>query len=219
MVDSELGEIPVGWNIVNLNSVCDITSSKRIYHKEYVEVGIPFYRSKEIILLSKNQQVDDPLYISEERYEEISSKFGAPIKGDLLMTSVGTLGVPYIIKSPKKFYFKDGNLMWFKSFEKGFSNIYLYYWIKSPMGQHRLDEISIGSTQRALTIDAMKRMKFVLPLNENDNEVLRKFSSVTKSIFAQINVLNEENKNLGRLRDSLLPKLMSGKIRVPLEGK
>lgn len=211
MVDSELGEIPAGWIIKDFDSLCNITSSKRIFHREYVEDGIPFYRSKEIILLSKNQQIKDPLFISKNKYEEISKKFGVPNDGDLLMTSVGTLGIPYIVKSKEKFYFKDGNLMWFNSF-KGMNNAYLYYWISSPYGQQILDSISIGSTQKALTIDSLKKVKVPLPLS-NDN-LLKKFDDLTKIILCQIEVFNRQNHILTDIRDSILPKLMSGKIRV-----
>jgi type I restriction enzyme S subunit len=110
MVRSELGEIPAGWRVGELGDVADVKSSKRIFLSEYVEFGIPFYRSKEIIELSSGQEITTPLYISEERFREIESKFGAPEVGEILVTSVGTIGVTYIVSSRDKFYFKDGNL-------------------------------------------------------------------------------------------------------------
>src|SRR5699024_9632475 len=95
---------------VKLGELCDISSSRRIFAKEYVDEGIPFYRSKEIILKHNKKEITDPLFISYDRYEEIKEKYGAPKDGDILLTSVGTLGVPYIVNSKEKFYFKDGNL-------------------------------------------------------------------------------------------------------------
>ena len=41
-------EIPEGWEVVEIFSICSIGSSKRIYESEYVDNGIPFYRGKEI---------------------------------------------------------------------------------------------------------------------------------------------------------------------------
>ncbi len=215
MVDSELGKIPEGWKLEELGSLCHISSSKRIYLKEYVDKGIPFYRSKEIILLSKNYEVNDPLFISKNRYKELLSRFGAPKEGDLLMTSVGTLGIPYIVKPIDKFYFKDGNLMWFKSFKNKLSRFYLYYWIISPMGKQKLDSIAIGSTQKALTIDSLKKVNIPLPIH--DNKLVSRFNEIINPIFNEIYILNEETKNLRQIRDSLIPKLMSGKINLNIQ--
>jgi type I restriction enzyme S subunit len=88
-VESELGMIPEGWEVANLGDVVDIGSSKRIFLNEYVSSGIPFYRGKEIIELSKNNSINTELFIENEKFEEIKVKFGAPKEGDILLTSVG----------------------------------------------------------------------------------------------------------------------------------
>ena len=98
-----------------LGDLVGISSSKRIYAKEYLDYGIPFYRSKEIIEKHKGNEISTELYISEERYNELRERFGVPNEGDILLTSVGTLGVPYLVRD-EEFYFKDGNLTWFKCF-------------------------------------------------------------------------------------------------------
>ena len=87
-----------------LGDLCTVSSSKRIYAHEYVEDGIPFYRSKEVIQKHNGEEINTELFISEERYIEIKEKFGAPCSGDMLMTSVGTLGVPYIVRPAEEFY-------------------------------------------------------------------------------------------------------------------
>ena len=48
---------PKGWEVKELDDVCEITSSKRVYKSDYVSEGIPFYKIKEIILKSKNNLV------------------------------------------------------------------------------------------------------------------------------------------------------------------
>ena len=104
------------WEKVKLGDCCEITSSKRIFYSEYAAFGIPFYRSKEIIERSQGKSISEPLYITNQRYDEIKCKFGTPVAGDMLLTSVGTIGIPYIVKATDKFYFKDGNLTWFRRF-------------------------------------------------------------------------------------------------------
>jgi type I restriction enzyme S subunit len=92
------------WPQVHLEDVCDITSSKRIFANEYRATGVPFYRGKEIIEKQKMQSISTELFIEIEKFNEIQQKYGCPIKGDMLLTSVGTLGAPYIVKD-EKFYF------------------------------------------------------------------------------------------------------------------
>lgn len=147
----------------SLGEVCEIGSSKRIYASEYKKSGVPFYRGREIIERQKGKlQLSAELFISEEKYNDIISKFGAPKTGDLLLTSVGTLGIPYVVRSTDKFYFKDGNLTWFKNF-KGLLGDYLYYWLLSPYGKAELKKATIGSSQSAFTIVLLKRLKIQVP--------------------------------------------------------
>ena len=142
----------MSWEKKQLDECCEITSSKRIFYSEYTDFGIPFYRSKEIIESSQGQTISEPLYITEEKYNEIKTKFGVPKAGDMLLTSVGTIGIPYIVKDTDCFYFKDGNLTWFKNFNDFLESKFLYYWIKSAEGFGVLNNTTIGSSQKALTI-------------------------------------------------------------------
>jgi len=70
--------MPKGWKKVKLGEVVEIGSSKRIFYKEYVDRGIPFYRSKEIIEKHNKQEISTALFITEEKYNEINNKFSVP---------------------------------------------------------------------------------------------------------------------------------------------
>jgi len=143
--------------------LCEITSSKRIFAADYVSEGVPFYRGKEITEKYKgNLGVSTELFISEKKFCEIERKFGAPSSGDLLLTSVGTLGSPYVVKSGKRFYFKDRNLTWFRHF-KELDSRFLYYWLVAPQGKAELQKCTIGSSQSAFTIVLLKGMEIELP--------------------------------------------------------
>src|SRR5690554_4235839 len=151
------------WPSVRLGELTDITSSKRIKRADYVTSGVPFFRSKEVIERSKGNDISTELFISEEQFSVIRDKFGAPEAGDILLTSVGTLGVPYQVRSTDRFYFKDGNFTWLRKFKESVLPEYVLYWLRSPVAQRKLDEVSIGSTQRALTIVALKSVEIPLP--------------------------------------------------------
>ena len=210
MVGSELGNIPKGWSIGALGKVANVTSSKRIFLSEYINEGVPFYRSKEIIELRSGKSVSTELFIPVERFNEIKKKFGVPVENDILMTSVGTIGIPYLVKKDDNFYFKDGNLTWIRNFKKGFNGVFIFYWLLSKSVQHQIKSNTIGSTQKALTIDALKNLDFLVPLPQ----ILKKFFVVLDSLNKKIEKNTYQIKTLTRIRDTLLPKLMSGKIRV-----
>lgn len=175
----------------NLGSLLEITSSKRIYLSEYKDCGIPFFRSKEIIEASKGKDISSELYISNERYEEVKNKFGVPQIGDILLTSIGTIGIPFIVNDNTPFYFKDGNLTWFRNYN-GIDPSFLYYWIVSPKGQSRIESSSIGSSQSALTIDSIKKLQIDLP----DLSIQKKIASILSAYDEKIENNNKINKNL-----------------------
>ena len=157
------------WKTYRIGELCKISSSKRIFAKEYKDSGIPFYRGKEIIEKQKGNKISTELYISQERYDEIKAKHGVPQKGDMLLTSVGTLGIPYIVQD-EVFYFKDGNLTWFYDFEE-LDSRYLYYWFLSPIGKMNIDSKAIGSTQKALTIETLSKFEISLPSLEEQRRI------------------------------------------------
>lgn len=160
------------FEIKRIRDFCDVSSSKCIYAEQYVEEGIPFYRSKEIIEKNDNKEISEPLFISQEVYENIKRKFGVPKAGDLLLTSVGTLGIPYLVKD-EIFYFKDGNLTWFKNFRDHFNSGYLYYWFSSKFGHDDLVSRAIGSSQGAITIDMLKKHKILVPSYQNQDRIVQ----------------------------------------------
>lgn len=212
MIESELGMIPKGWEVKELRDICEIGSSKRVFMKEYVDSGIPFYRGKEIIQKSSGNIISTELFISQERYNEIKEKFGVPIKNDILLTSVGTLGIAYLVGN-EKFYFKDGNLTWFKNFIQDSYRYYIYQFLVSSEGKREIDSITIGSTQKALTINSLSNIRIITP----NRVLLNRFETLIVPIIDSIRRNTIEKNVISNLRDTLLPKLMSGEIRVPID--
>lgn len=178
------------WKSVKLGDVCNISSSKRIFAKEYQTSGIPFYRGKEIIEKHNGNKVSTELYITHERYEEIKNKFDVPRKGDILLSSVGTLGVPWLVDE-EEFYFKDGNLTWLRVGTELLPE-YLYLWLNSREAQNQIDMMCIGSTQKALTIDTLKKFDIQIP----DIGRQRKIIDIMYSVINKIDTNREINKNL-----------------------
>ncbi len=207
------GKVSEDWKVIKISKLLEITSSKRIFYSEYVTSGIPFYRSKEIIELSTKPKISTELFITEERYHDIKVKFEVPKKGDILLTAVGTLGVPFQIRDNHKFYFKDGNLIWFKNFDKTISSDYVYNWLKLKSTQDKLNTISIGSTQKALTITSLKELEIPFITSPQKRNLFYEF---LKSNLDKVNHNQAQIQTLTQTRDELLPKLMSSEIRVKM---
>lgn len=188
---SEIKNIPIGWMKTTLGEVADIGSSKRIFFSDYVSEGVPFYRSKEIIEKQKGNNISLDLFITEERFQEIDNQFGSPKKNDLLLTSVGTLGIPYLVKKDERFYFKDGNLTWFKNYKK-IEPLFLYNWLLSSIGIESLKNITIGSTQSALTIGGLRTIPILLPTLPEQKLI----ASILTVFDNKIELLQAQNKTL-----------------------
>jgi type I restriction enzyme S subunit len=191
------------WKEYLLSDVADVTSSKRIFYSDYVEAGVPFWRSKEIIEKFNRKPVTTELFIPEDKYEEIRTKYGVPNPGDILLTSVGTLGIPYLVKPGDRFYFKDGNLTWIRKIDKErLLPEYLYLWLCSNIGQSALSEIAIGSTQEALTIVGLKGLILLLPPLPEQKAI----AEVLSSLDDKIDLLHRQNKTLEEMAMTLFRK-------------
>lgn len=151
------------WTQSTIGEHCTVTSSKRFHLSERSDKGVPFYCSKEIIQKCKGEEVTECDYIRDELYAEVAEKFGVPQENDLLVTTRGTIGIPYLYRDTDRFYFADGNLTWMKDFKKPLLPQYLYYWFLTHEGQGKFDAIAKGTAQKAVPITEIKTLKILLP--------------------------------------------------------
>ena len=145
------------WHLLELGAITSVGSSRRIFENEYVPEGVPFYRTKEIVELSKGQSITTELYISKKRYDEIKNKYGVPQVGDLLISAVGTLGVIWIVDGRHEFYYKDGNLIKVDASDK-FDSIFMKALLENVIDEYR-KRIASGTAYAALTISGLEKMK------------------------------------------------------------
>lgn len=201
--NEELGkEIPEGWVTQQLSDFCEIGSSKRIYESEYQKSGIPFYRGKEVTLKKAGEPITDPIYISKNRYSELVEKYGKVEQGDILMTAVGTIGSTYMVDD-EEFYFKDGNVIWFKNFScKGY-NYFVYDFMQSESFESLISEITIGSTQNAITIATLGVQHCIVP----KEEVLNLYLRLVIVLHESIKIKNKQILELFEMKDLLLSKM------------
>lgn len=188
-------------NNMQFDEICTLSSSKRVFANDYAACGVRFYRGKEITLKQSGQPITEPLFIETSHFEDIKNKYGVPLKGDILITAVGTIGNSYLVQD-EEFYFKDGNIIWLKNFSHGL-NYYVYDFMQTSIFKQLLEGICIGSTQTALTIAALSKLLIKIP----DTYTLETYVNRSCSIHNQIEYNNKELIYLYSLNNILLSKL------------
>lgn len=203
MVDSELGEIPQGWQVSNLGesgtfknginylrdeigdtdffiaNVRDIANNKLLLKDSLDKIKINLSKAKEYLLQEK-----DILIARSASPGEISL-----VLGDLEKVIYSGFSIRYRLNNP---------------------NNYLYIFHIMQGLKRNLQNYSIGTTLQSVNQETLKNMKFILP----SDETLKEFNKISRHILDK--TLNNllQNRELSQIRDSLLPKLMSGKIRI-----
>jgi len=196
---------------LKLKDISEVTSSKRVMVSDYVDDGIPFYRSTEIIKKSKNIPLTNLLYISTEKFNFFKDRFGAPENGDILITAVGTIGDVYMVQN-EVFYFKDGNTIWVRKIKDSVLPEYLRMILGSNFYREKLNNIAGGSSQKALTIQKLENVEVPVPSISEQKKLIEVISSVEN----KTKVYTQTKNNLNQLKKGLVRDLLSGNKRVKI---
>lgn len=174
----------LAWPVEKLKEVSKIGSSKRVFQKDYVKSGIPFYRSKEIVNLSNGQPIKTELYIDSIYYEKLKSKYGVPEKGDLLVTAVGTIGNIWIVDGARPFYFKDGNILSIKMLNQ-FSPVFMRDLLEILIANYK-ESMPVGTAYAALTIEKLSEFQIINPPLELQDEYAEFLGVIDKSKYCYL---------------------------------
>ncbi|MEO9484695.1 MAG: restriction endonuclease subunit S [Ekhidna sp.] len=217
MIASELGEIPEGWKVYHLSEFVQI-------HNGYSYKGDELQESNEALVTLKNFdrtggfRYDGFKELVSDRYKEKHLVY----PGDLIVAHTDltqdaeVLGNPaLILENPK--YEKliiSMDLVKVESKEPLISTEFLYYLMKDRNFKSHCVGYSNGTTVLHLSKSAIPEYEIALP---SDLALAQKLGIVTKSTISKIANNTKEMNTLINLRDTLLPKLMGGEIRVKME--
>jgi type I restriction enzyme S subunit len=218
--NEELGkEIPKGWEVGKIedvaaeekNAIVDGPFGTQMKIAEYQDSGIPiiemeFLEGYPFYKPFKN-------FISEEKFQEV--KRSSVKEGDIIISKTGTLGLLGIMTDIYNKAVLVSRLAKISVNENKIGRYYLFLLLKKLSQEKYWDRISSGSTMPIINLTHIKLRKIIIP----DKYILSKFEILMKSIYIGIHNDLKEIQTLSQIRDALLPKLMSGKIRVPLEEK
>jgi type I restriction enzyme S subunit len=185
LVDSEIGEIPKGWETSNLGASFSIQYGKNLPTKNLIKDGYPVFDGNGVIG-----------FHSKYLYEDV-------------MTLIACRGAASgkVARTLPKSFVTNNSLVVDHSDSKVTSQRYIEFFLENGNPENYVT----GSAQPQLTIDNIKNFPFMTPAVS----VLDAFQDVADTIAKRQVVLGEESKTLSELRDTLLPKLISGELQIP----
>ena len=199
------------WEQRKLGDMMNVTSVKRIHQSDWTDSGVRFLRARDIVAAAKNEEPDDYLYISKEKYEEYSALSGKVSVSDLLVTGVGTIGVPYLVRNLEPLYFKDGNIIWFQNSDK-IDGKFLFYSFLAEQIQGFINESAGIGTVGTYTIESGKKTPISLPNQIEQAKVGEFFQQLDDLITLHQRKLEEMKKQ----KKALMQLLLTGIVRVDI---
>ena len=185
LVDSEIGEIPKGWGVNPLGSVFLIQYGKNLPTKNLIEDGYPVFGGNGVIGFHSK-------YIYEEVMTLIACRGAAS----------GKVG-----RSLPKSFVTNNSLVINHEGAELTSQRFIEFTLESGDPENYVT----GSAQPQLTIDNIKNFPFITP----PSEIVNSFQGIVNPLADRQLLLDSENQVLSELRDTLLPKLISGELRIP----
>ena len=207
-VDSELGMIPEGWKVVTLDDLTSKFGTGLNPRKNFVlghgnnyYVTIKNMGDNRIYLNDRCDKVDDEALAKINKRSKLQ-------KGDLLFSGIGTIGrVAMVVEDPLNWNTSESvfNMHPIDSV----SSEFIYLLLLSDIFQQYVRQNAQGGVQQGIRMASLKAFQLAIP------DDLKFFDNLVKPIIAKVKSNDRENDRLSLLRDTLLPRLMSGELEVP----
>lgn len=201
-----LEEAEESWEVKKVSEIIEVRDGTHDSPKQK-ETGKHLITSKH--LKPTGIDFESAYKISEEDFIEVNKRSKVD-KGDILFSMIGTLGLIHFVTEEPNYAIKNIGL--FKSSQKPEFAKFLYLLIKSPLGEKFIHENATGSTQEYITLGSLRNFEFNYPGEHR----IKQFDLEVEPIFQKIKSNTQQIHTLKHLRDTLLPKLMSGEVRVKI---
>jgi len=204
--NEQLGWIPKGWEGKSFKEVIDKYIDNRGKTPPLVNNGIPLIEVKHI-----PESSNFPSFKSEKQFslETYNTWFRDHVeKRDILISTVGTIGRTAYVKDTK--FGIAQNILGLR-FGKHVNPEYMFYYIKSHRFQYDMDARLITTVQASIKRKDLDTITILVP----DGQIQNRFSEIINSILTQQFSKKLESEQLTKLRDTLLPKLISGELQIP----
>lgn len=210
--DSRLGEIPKGWQVETLGDVVDALVSGGRPKGGAAKEGVPSVGAENIIGLGK-YDFSKEKYVPLEFFKELQRKGSAVQPGDILLYKDGA-------QVGRKTYFDCGfphaecavneHVLIVRARSQGYQR-YLYFWLDQDWMTQEIISLNSNSAQPGINQQGVR----TLPLLKAPDAVVEAYDQIVEPLTDRLFAACHESRTLAALRDTLLPKLISGELRVP----
>ena len=201
------------WKKTKIGKLTKTFSASRVHREEWQTEGVPFWRSSDVMAFHQHKEnAMGKAVITNELYEELSAKSGKMMKGDILITGGGSIGVPYLIPNNEPLYVKDADLLCIQKSDSHYPKfLYQFFW--SPSFRNYLSVISHKGTIAHYTITQINETPIMMPCLEEQQKIAD-FLSAVDEVIAQSEA---EVQNLEQQKKAAMQKIFSQEVRFKRE--
>ncbi|MCX5698647.1 MAG: restriction endonuclease subunit S [Candidatus Omnitrophica bacterium] len=203
MTNSEVGEIPKGWEVKPIDEIAGFLNGLALqnYPPESEDEYLPVIKIREL-----RQGITDS---SDKASTKISKEYIIN-DGDVLFSWSGSLELVIWTRGKGAL-----NQHLFKVTSEKYPKWFYYYWVMHHLPEYRQIAEGKATTMGHIQRHHLKNSFALVP----NYDALSKMDKALNPVFEKLIFANVESEKLSQIRDSLLPRLMLGKIRVPIEAR
>ena len=203
-IESSLGSIPAGWKVGQLSEICEIVGGgtpSKSHPEYYCKRGIAWITPKDLSVSKSKFSSRGSEDITSDGYKNSSAKLMP--RGTVLFSSRAPIG--YISIATNEICTNQG----FKSAVPGIAGTgYLYYFLQA--NTDKIESKASGSTFKEASGSLMKALEVIIPADG----IFNQFEAELAPILNKQENIASEIQTLTTLRDTILPKLMSGELKI-----
>jgi type I restriction enzyme S subunit len=207
MIDSELGEIPKGWNVQRFKDIVSKYIDNRGKTPPVVKDGIPLVEVKHMVDLGIYPTLKTDKFLSKEVYDTFLRTH--LLEDDILMSTVGTIGRLNIVPNFEVFAIAQ-NVLGVRFRKDLISQFFMFCLMRTKGFNDEIKSRLIETVQSSIKRSDLEKIPVIIP----KRFLIESFDKIIKDTFDRIKNSALETEELIKLRDALLPKLISGELEV-----
>ncbi|WP_410678178.1 restriction endonuclease subunit S [Avibacterium paragallinarum] len=207
-VETEMGKVPKGWKVKPLPEIFDFLEGPGIRNWQYTEnedgikfINIRCINNDDLSLNTANKITKEEAFGKYKHFQLAEN--------DIVISTSGTLGKTAIVRQEHLPLCLNTSVIRFRTIENISTFPFLYGFVKTQL-QIELDARASGSVQRNFGPTHLKQISLLVP----NFELLKAHQSIVQPLFEKRKNNLSQNDNLSKTRDELLPRLLSGEIKL-----
>lgn len=198
--------LPKGWKYVTIKDICSVTDGvhntiQDTPQSKYYLLSCKNIKDGKLVIGDNERTIDEDTFIKLRKRTQLA-------KGDILISSVGTIGETILLNEDPAYFEFQRSVAMIKPDKRYVNSNFMYEMLKSM--RKELVNAAHGVAQQCLFIGDINKMRILLPAM---NTIVT-FEEKVQPIYDKILSLSKQSAILSRQRDLLLPRLMSGKLEV-----